>query len=393
MTQVTRSFRYRIYPNAEQRVLLERTFGSCRFVWNRVLADTIQQYEAHKANPQFVSRPAVGKVGLTYNVKPLREEFEWLKEISYCAVQQKLRDLGDAFSNFFGRGKKNKKAGYPKFKKKNSCESFRLIASSHAFRIKEGEFYISKSEAPINVRWSRDLPSEPTSCTISRTPSGEYYVSFVCEADLRPTNGTSIIGFDLGLSHYLVDSRGNKIDNPRHFVSLQRRLVLLQRQLSRKQKGSKNREKSRLKVAKLHQCISNMRDDFLHKLSRTLVNENQVIGIESLKVANMIRNRKLAKHIADAAWGKFITMLKYKAQESTWCTVVDIDPFYPSTHTCSSCDYMLEHKLKLSERSWVCPRCGSHHDRDFNAAKNIRNVAWSRYRDLRLQGGEYVIVE
>jgi putative transposase len=389
--KLIKGYKYRIYPNKEQLVILNKSLGCGRFIWNQLLAMCIQDYEKWK-NDSTLPKPNTSGIGLTYNLLPLKQEFPWLYEVSHTALQQKAHDLGRAFSNFFISLKKGKKVGYPKFKKKNHHESFKLLSSTDSFRFKEGRFYIAKCETPIKVKWSRELPSKPTSCSISKTSSDEWYVSFTCETPPKLTNGREKIGLDLGLTHFVTDSNGNKIDNPRHFLALQKKLGRLQRQHGRKQKGSKNREKSRLKVAKLHQHIANMRNDFLHKLSRQLVNENQVIGIESLNVAGMMRNGNLAKHISDAGWGAFVKFLEYKVRESHHAKLVEMDPFFPSSHICSNCFTKLDRKLKLSERTWSCS-CGTKHDRDINASKVIRHLAIKTVEYLKPIGGEILIAD
>jgi putative transposase len=385
MSIQTRGYRYRIYPNKEQTEFLNRSLGCARFVWNQLLAKSIKAYEAWK-NGENQNRPNVSPIGLTYDVLPLKSEYPWLYEVSSASLNQKARDLGTAFSNFF---KAKGKIGYPKFKKKSNTTSIRL--SSDAFRLKDGRFSIARCKTPIKVRWSRELPSEPSSCTISKIPSGEWYVSFICEVKSKLTDGCGQVGLDLGLTHFLTDSDGNKVENPRYFLKYQQRLAFLQRQHSRKQKGSKNREKSRLKVAKLHQRIRNARQDFLHKLSRQLVNENQVIGIETLNVKGMVRNRALAKHIADAGWSKFVDFLAYKVKESQHCILVGVETFFPSSHICSVCDAKLDHKLSLKERKWSC-FCDAVHDRDINASLNIKKRAVAMVQHLKSIPGSFVLI-
>lgn len=370
-----KGFKYRIYPNDEQIDLFSNTFGCVRFVWNSVLADTIREYEFYLKHKNYstvtlVIKPSITGFNLVNKLIPLKTspEYEWLNNVSSVALQQKLFDLNDAFSNFF----KTKK-GYPKFKKKGNAESFRLMSNS--YRFKDNQFYIAKSKDPIKVKWSRDLPSTPTSVTISKTPTNKYYISFVCEYIPTKTNGTGKIGIDLGLKDFLVDSNDNRIENPKYFRKSQQKLKKLQRKLSKKQKSSKNRNKLRIKVAKLHEHIANQRNDFIHKVSRKLINENQVIGLESLKINNMIRNRNLSKSISDVGWGIFTNQLIYKAHESQHCKLVFMDCWYPGSHICNCCNTKLDRKLKLSERYWTCPTCNTKHDRDFNASKNHRDVA------------------
>ena len=244
-----------------------------------------------------------------------------------------------------------------------------------AFTLKDGRFTIAKMKEPLHVVWSRDLPSVPSSCTLSMTPSGEYYVSFTCEYTPPKTSGTKVTCIDLGLTHLATLSDGTKIDNPRHYQKTQQRLKRLQQSLCRKKKGSKNRNKARIRVARCHQRIVAQRNDYLHKLSRTLVNENQVIGLETLKVLNMVRNGILAKHIHSAAWATLTSFIAYKAQESQHCRVILMNPYFPSSHICAATGKKLDRKLDLRERSWDCPHCGQKHDRDVNAAQVIATEA------------------
>lgn len=376
-----KGFKYRIYPTEDQKVLLAKTFGSCRFVYNKALASSFQEYEMYitgrelSKDPNSVKSPDTSGYRFVKEIKKYRDdpELHWLKEVSSVALQQSMLDLGGAYNNFFRSLKHTRRVGRPKFKSKHSRQSFRLVNT--AFRIKGDELYIAKSKTPIKVIWSRELPSTPSSLTISRTPTNEYYVSFVCEYNPQVTNGQGQVGIDVGLTDFAVLSDGTKIENPKWFVNKQKQLKRAQQNLARKTKDSKNRNKTRLKVAKLHQSITNARNDYLHKLSRTLVNENQVIGVEGLRVANMLKNKHLSKAISDVSWSKFFELLSYKTNESGHTDLVMIGTFYPSSHVCSVTGEKLDRKLKLSERSWKCPHCGKEHDRDVNAAKNILNEA------------------
>jgi putative transposase len=379
-----RGFKYRIYPNKQQVDLLTRSLGCGRFIWNQLLNQSIKAYEVWKNNGNL-DKPNISQIGLVNSIMVIKREYPWLYDVSSDILQQKARDLGSTFIRFFnGKGK----IGYPRFKSKHGHSSVRL--TTHAFRFKDNQLYIAKSEDPIKVRWSRVLPNNPSSCTISKTPTGEWYASFVCESEPKLTDGVKVIGIDLGIAHFLTSSDGSKFDNPRHFASLQEKLARLQRQHARKQKGSHNREKVRIKVARIQQQIRNMRNDFLHKLSRTLVNENQVIGIETLRVRNMLRNHSLAKHIADVAWSRFVDYLTYKVRESRHCILVRMESFYPSSHICSVCDTKLDRKLSLSERKWTCA-CGAVHDRDINAGQNIKKQAIRTVQQLKPRGGAVLL--
>lgn len=366
-----KGFKFRIYPTAEQKSLIERTFGCCRYVFNRALAESKAEYEQYthlldkgvvnkKARPDVSGYAFVNKLP-SYRLDP---ETPWLAEVSNVALQQAMLHLGGAYTRFF-----RTKKGYPRFKRKHDRQSFNLM--KNGFTLRDDILRIAKCKDPIKVVYSRPLPSEPSSLTISRTPAGDYYVSFICEYTPTPTSGTGCVGIDLGLTQIATFSDGTKLENPRHYVKAQKQLRRAQQALSRKQKGSRNRDKARLKVAKQHEHVANCRRDHLHKLSRTLVNENQVFGIEGLNVSGMVRNRRLAKHVQDAGWGMLRRMIEYKVVESQHATLVVMDTFFPSSHICATTGKKLERKLKLSERTWDCPHCGQTHDRDVNAAQVI----------------------
>lgn len=361
------SIKLRIYPSQEQEALLNRSFGCGRFIYNKLLAKAIAEYDKWKQNSSL-TKPDLKDHGLVKGVMEFKCQFPWLYEVDSNALQQKARDLAKAFSSFF-----KKKAGFPKFKKKYGKNTLRLVGDS--FRFKNDQFYIAKCKTPIKINWHRTLPSPPASCTISKDPSGKYFVSFICERDPILTSGSGIKGFDLGLSHYLVDSDGATYENPKHYRGLEQKLKRLQKSQSRRVKESNRYFKQMTRIAILHERTRNLRQDFLHKVTRTLVNENQVIGIETLRPANMVKNKHLSKSIMDAAWGMFNRFLEYKVKESGHCILIRADAFYPSTHICSHCDIRLDYKLKLSERRWICPTCGTIHDRDQNAAKNLLKLA------------------
>ena len=227
----------------------------------------------------------------------------------------------------------------------------------------------------MKVCLSQPLPSAPTSCTVSKTPEGRYYVSFLCSFIPKPTSGQAVIGVDLGIKDYATLSTGAKVANDKYSRKYAAKLRRAQQTLSRRQKGSKNRTKAQRAVARIHAKIANCRSNFQHQLSRSLVNDSQVIGLETLMVANMLKNRKLSRAIADTGWSSFVDKVIYKAAHSQHCTVVKLDSFYPSSQLCSCCKQRPDEKLKLSDRSWTCPHCGTAHDRDVNAAINIRDEA------------------
>lgn len=364
-----KAYRMRLYPTPAEQEVLRRIIGTTRYMYNAVLDILNREYDAWKANPSL-PKPSVTGYGPVYYGNHVKQDPErpWLLETSNVAYQQKLLDLSKAYTNFF-----RKRAQRPKFKKKSHGGSFRLM--TNAFRLKDGRLSIAKCPTLIRVRWSRELPSPPSQVTITLSPSGEYHASFLCEYTPQRTSGTRITGIDLGITSLLSLSDGTVIDNPRHYVAAQARLARLQRRLSRKQKGSHNRHKARIHVARLHTHITNQRRDHLHKLTTTLIRENQAIGIEDLAVSNMGRNRHLAKHIMTAGWGMFRTMLTYKAEASQHCRLVIADRYYPSTQCCSGCGLKPTEKLALKVRSWTCEHCGATHQRDHNAAINLQHVA------------------
>ncbi len=291
-------------------------------------------------------------------------EFAWLNDVSCVPLQQSLRHQQTAFSNFFAG-----RARYPKFKSKRYKQAAELTAS--AFKYRDGRLYMAKSKAPLDVRWSRPLPSVPSTVTITKDTAGRYFVSCLCEFEpLSLPITAKTVGIDVGLKDLFVTDIGFKSGNPRHTAKYAARLALLQRRLSKKTRGSKNRAKARLKVARLHAKIADCRLDALHKATRKLINENQIVCVESLKVKNMMCNPSLSKAIADAGWSIFVRQLQYKGE---WAgrSVVAIDPFFPSSKRCSCCGFTME-KMPLAVRQWHCPECGADHDRDVNAARNIK---------------------
>ncbi|MBM7457050.1 putative transposase [Oceanisphaera litoralis] len=353
-----RAYKYRFYPTTEQAELLARTFGCVRFVYNSVLrwrADAFHQCQEKIGYAQASTRLTALKQD---------PELAFLSEVSSVPLQQCLRHQQTAFKNFFeGRAK------YPVFKSRKRRQSIELTLS--AFKYVDGQLYMAKSKAPLAIRWSRPLPGEPSTLTISKDSTGRYFVSCLCEFEPSKLPVTpNMIGIDLGLKDLFITDQGERVGNPRHTAKYATSLALAQRRLSKKKLGSANRAKARIKVAKLHAKISDCRQDNLHKLSRRLINDNQVICLESLKVKNMIRNPTLSKAIADVGWGEFVRQLAYKA---AWAgrSLVAIDPWFPSTKRCSDCGHTLS-SLPLSVRAWDCPKCGATHDRDINAATNIK---------------------
>ncbi|MDV7213308.1 RNA-guided endonuclease InsQ/TnpB family protein [Azotobacter beijerinckii] len=353
-----RAYQYRFYPTPEQAELLARTFGCMRFVYNAVLR--------WRTDAFFKEQKKVGYTQASARLTAIKKQSElaFLNEVSSVPLQQCLRHQQAAFKNFFeGRAK------YPAFKSKKHRQSAELTRS--AFRYRDGKLFLATCDEPLAIRWSRELPSAPSTVTVSKDFAGRYFVSCLCEFEPEALPVTpKTIGIDLGLKDLFVTSEGERIGNPRHTARYAARLALAQRRLSRKKLGSKNRAKARLKVARIHAKIADCRMDRLHKLSRRLINENQVVCVESLAVKNMIRNPKLSKAIADAGWGEFVRQLEYKGG---WAgrQVVGIDRWYPSSKRCSRCGYTVA-SMPLPVRSWACPECATEHDRDVNAALNIK---------------------
>lgn len=350
-----RSYKFRIYPTPEQEISLRKTVGSCRFVYNWALAARTDSWVNGKKSMGFAKTCK----GLTeLKASPERE---WLSEVSSVCLQQSLRNLDAAFSNFF-----QKRAKYPVFKKKQNGGSARYLGN--AFRLKGKALFLAKISAPIDVRWSRDVPLAPSSLTIKVNASGKWFASFICEEEipkLAPCG--KIVGIDAGIKTFATLSDGRKVSQPESIKSLRAAVAKAQREASHKKKGSKNRARANLKVARLYERQVNIRNDFLHKLSTELVRENQAIAIEDLSVVAMMKNPLLARSIGEQGWRTFRQMLTYKCD---WYgrELLVVDRFYPSSKTCSACGKQTA--LSLGDREWTC-QCGAVHDRDVNAAKNI----------------------
>jgi putative transposase len=355
-----RAYLYRCYPTEEQRQMLARTFGSVRFVYNWALQLRTDAYYQRQERVYYDHT----SVALTALKK--QPAYSWLNEVSSVPTQQALRHLDKAFRNFFeGRAK------YPVFKKKRGRQSAEYTTS--AFKWDGKELRLARMEQPLLIRWSRPLPEgvKPTTITVSKDTAGRCFVSFLVEEDFQPLPVTpQMVGIDLGLHDTVTLSTGEKVGNEQFFSKDAKRLATLQRRHARKRKGSKNREKARLAVAKVHARIADRRQDFLHKLTTRLIHENQVLCVESLSVKNMLKNHHFAKAIADVGWGELIRQLEYKA---AWYgrSVVAIDKWYPSSKRCYDCGHILD-SLSLGGRLWTCPACGVAHDRDINAALNIK---------------------
>ena len=354
-----RAYKYRIYPTNEQKHSLARTFGCVRFVYNWALR---QKTDAYYKEQKRIYYKDLSEMLTTLKKQ---DDYAWLSEVSSVPLQQSLRHLDRAFINFFeGRGE------YPTFKKKRNQQA--ATYTSNAFTWRDGKITLAKMDEPLDIRWSRPLPEgcKPSSVTVSKDGADRYFISILVEeeiAHLPPSEQN--VGADLGLKSFVVLSDGEVVGNPKFFHKDEKKLAKAQRRHAKKKKGSKNRDKARKKVARIHARIADRRRDFLHKLSTRMVRENQTICVESLAVKNMVKNEKLSKAISDVGWSEFVSQLEYKAN---WYgrTLVKIDRWYPSSKRCFDCGHILD-SLTLDVREWTCPECGVHHDRDINAAQNI----------------------
>lgn len=354
-----KAFKYRIYPNQEQREYFAKTFGCTRFIFNRMLHDKIEHYKT--TEQMLKNTPSQYKV-----------EFPWLKEVDSLALANAQMNLEKAYKNFF----RDKSVGFPKFKsKKHNHRSYTTNNQNGTVSIEHGYIKLPKLKSVVKIKQHRVFDGLIKSCTVSQTPSGKYFVSVLveCEVIQLPHLETKI-GIDVGLKTFAVMSNGKEIANPKHLKKSEKRLAKLQKDLSRKIKGSKNRAKARVKVAKLHEKITNQRLDFLHKLSSEIISDNQVIVLEDLKVKNMVQNHKLAKVISDVSWGMFRNMIEYKAQ---WYgrEVIIAPSNYASSQLCSSCGNKSSQTKDLSRRTYICPECGLKIDRDYNASLNLLKLA------------------
>ncbi len=356
-----KAYKYRIYPTPEQRVLIAKSLGSCRWFYNYALNKTNEQY---KATGKGLSRNDIIKL-----LPQLKKEYQWLRDPPSQALQQVALDLSSAFLNFF-----EKRAQFPKFKKKGHKQSMRF---PQGCKLLEDSIKLPKL-GNVYCKISRKPEGALKSVTLTQTSSGKYFVSCLFDDGKSPPRikggigEGQAIGIDLGLNHFAITSDGTKHGNPQYYRKYETKLAKKQQELTHKQLGSHNRYKAKVKVARVSEKINRCREDFLHKLSRKLVDENQVICVENLAVKNMVRNHKLAKSINDVSWGMFCTMLKYKA-EWEGKTYIEVDRFYPSSKTCNNCLNIVD-SLPLDLRFWDCQHCGiTNIDRDINAAKNIRD--------------------
>lgn len=376
-----RATKIRIYPTQEQAEFLIAQFGAVRFAYNKALHLKSHMYRKHGVtlNPKKDIKPLLA-------VAKKSRKYQWLKEYDSIALQQSVINLHQAFDNFFNP---KLKAKYPQFKRRHGKQS-----SYHCMGVKvlDGAIKLPKMK-PVKANVHREIEGVVKSITVSLSNTGKFYASILADDGVEASTSLHTVrkatGIDLGLSHFAIESNGRKTANPKFVKRAEKNLRRKQRQLSRKAKGSANRAKARILVAKCHEKVANARADFQHKLSRTLVDENQAVIVETLKSANMMKNRKLAKHIADASWHSFVAKLEYKLKEQGK-HLVKLDQWYASSKTCHCCGHKME-EMPLSVRKWDCPSCGTADiDRDLNAALNIRDKG---ILELKAAGRSFLLME
>ena len=362
-----RAYKYRLYPNEEQKVLIAKHLGSCRFIYNYALDKKVRAYQTDKTN--------LSRFDIQADLPNMKksEEYCWLKEVNSLSLQASLANLDSAYTKFFREHK-----GFPRFKsKKDSKQSFSIPQNTRV-DFENGRIFIPKFKGGIKTKFHRTFEGIVKSSTISRTATGKYFVSILVEVNepdvpMKPICENKTVGIDLGIKTFAVLSDGTEIPNPKYLKKSLDKVKKLQRSLSHKTKGSKNRDKARRKLALAHEQVTNRRNDFLHKVTSYLVNNYDTICLEDLNVKGMVKNHHLAQALEDIAIGTFNTLLEYKAKERG-VNILRIGRFEPSSKMCT-CGY-INHNLTLAMRKWICPKCGSIHDRDLLAANNIKRFAF-----------------
>ena len=356
-----KAYKYRIYPNNEQKVQIEKTFGCCRFVYNQTLAYRKELYEKEKNS---VSKTDCNN----YCNRKLKKDYEWLKKVDKFSLTNAIYNMDSAYQKFF-----REHAGYPKFKRKHDNHksyTTNFTNGNIAVDFETGKVKLPKLKE-VKAKLHREFSGQIKSATVSHVPSGKYYVSILVETEHKELiHVNDSVGIDLGIKELCITSNGKVYENQKIMRKYEKQLAKLQRQLSHKEKRSKNYDKAKKKIALCHEKIRNARKDYLHKISHEIISENQVIVSENLQIKNMVKNHHLAKAISDASWYELTRQLKYKA-EWNGRKYIKIDTFYASSQICSGCGYQNPDTKNLSVREWTCPECRTKHDRDINAAKNI----------------------
>ncbi len=368
MINIDRAYKFRIYPNAEQKELIIKTFGCCRYVYNYYLSMRMRMYEETSESFNYYA------CAKDLTKLKQQEDTKWLGEVDATALQTSLRNLDDAYKNFFRSVKKGEMPGFPKFKSKHHRrESYQCKCVGTNIKVLDNAIQLPKL-GKVKCRISKNVEGRILSATVSRTPSGKFFVSICCTdvpVEELPKTGKAV-GLDLGIHSFAVSSDGTEFPNHKYLLQSEKKLAKEQRRLSRKTKDSRNRERARIKVAKVHEHITNQRKDMLHKLSTKMIRAYDIICLEDLVPKDMVKDNFFAKHINDVAWGEFVRLLTYKA-EMYGKRVIKIDRFFPSSQICSHCQSQWAYTVNLNVREWTCPTCGTKHNRDYNAAINILN--------------------